>query len=72
MTVFAARKTPSRFSQDGHGTSVKSEEQFRSLNNILSVLHNKNSVEVDIAPAFGEITTACKVSSSQLPLLQRN
>ena len=53
--------------------------------------YNKNSAEVDIAPAFGEITTACnvgqakkghgaclksgqlcKVSSSQLTLLQRN
>ena len=38
---------------------------------------NKDSAEVDIAPAFGEITTACqgqllcKVSSSQLTLLQR-
>ena len=25
---------------------------------------DKNSAEVDIAPAFGAITTACKVSSS--------
>ena len=31
----------------------------------------KNSAEVDIAPAFGEITTACKVSYQQASLLQR-
>ena len=26
---------------------------------------NKNSAEVDIAPAFGEITTACNVSQAK-------
>ena len=26
---------------------------------------NKNSVEVDIAPAFGEITTACNVGQAK-------
>ena len=26
---------------------------------------NKNSAEVDIAPAFGEITTACNVVSAK-------
>ena len=48
------------------------------------LIKNKNSAKVDIAPAFGEITTACnvgqakrvmvacKVSSSWLTLLQRN
>ena len=27
--------------------------------------HNKNSAEVDIAPAFGEITTACNVGQAK-------
>ena len=36
-------------------------------------LQNKNSAEVDIAPAFGEITTACNVGQAKrLTLLQRN
>ena len=28
-------------------------------------LQNKNSAEVDIAPAFGEITTACNVGQAK-------
>ena len=28
-------------------------------------IENKNSVEVDIAPAFGEITTACNVDQAK-------
>ena len=31
----------------------------------MSNLHNKNSAEVDIAPAFGEITTACNVGQAK-------
>ena len=44
------------------------KEQFLDVNVFFLVLpkhrlwvHNKNSAEVDIAPAFGEITTACNV-----------
>ena len=29
------------------------------------LLRNKNSAEVDIAPAFGEITTACNVGQAK-------
>ena len=28
-------------------------------------MQNKNSAEVDIAPAFGEITTACDVGQAK-------
>ena len=75
---------------------------FITIIDVLNTILDKNSAEVDIAPAFGEITTACnvgqakkghgaclksgqlvyarvclgqllcKVSSSQLTLLQRN
>ena len=31
----------------------------------LVTLNNKNSAEVDIAPAFGEITTACNVGQAK-------
>ena len=30
-----------------------------------NTIHNKNSAEVDIAPAFGEITSACNVGQAK-------
>ena len=31
----------------------------------INIMENKNSAEVDIAPAFGEITTACNVGQTK-------
>ena len=35
------------------------------LHNLRNSHKNKNSAEVDIAPAFGEITTACNVGQAK-------
>ena len=38
-------------------------DYIKGINLLIS--SNKNSVEVDIAPAFGEITTACSVGQAK-------
>ena len=38
---------------------------FWFLYSIILCLNHKNSAEVDIAPAFGEITTACNVGQAK-------
>ena len=38
---------------------------FQSPNLQREIIPNKNSAEVDIAPAFGEITTACNVGQAK-------
>ena len=42
-----------------HGYTISSPLRLRLR------LANKNSAEVDIAPAFGEITTACNVRQAK-------
>ena len=45
----------------------KQEKMYSPVNPIPNELHheNKNSAEVDIAPAFGEITTACNAGQAK-------
>ena len=70
--IFFKRKPAFQLRQTKHS-------QENSKSQYTTILH-KNSAEVDIAPAFGEITTACNVGQAkkghgaclELTLLQRN